>query len=349
MGRWMRTRKTAALLCAILIIMTPALLFGGCSEKRSSSGVFFAMDTVMTFTLYGKNHAEALNACESEVYRFDRLLSAADPESEISRINAAAGEFAGVSEETREIITRSIELSEETGGALDITVYPLVSLWGFYNKEYRVPEPDEIAAALADIGSEEIFVKESSVKIAFGQQIELGAVAKGYLTDRIWNILREYSIKRAVISLGGNVLVLGDKPDGTPWRVGIEDPFSPEKYFGILLESDVVVVTSGDYQRYFETEDGRRYHHIFNPANGYPADNDLVSVTIISEDGTLADGLSTALFVMGSEQAVDFWRMNKRFEMILVTKTKEVILTPGLMDIFSLTESSEYNLLVITG
>ena len=335
-------RKTIAV---ILLLTLSSAVLTGCANNTDASGVCFAMDTVMSFTIYGKNRDAALAACQAEVYRLDALFSATDPRSDISRINAGAGEFVEVSDETAELIERSLSLSKTTDGAFDITVYALVECWGFISGDYRVPAADEITQLLGNTGSGTVEVQGGCVRIAGGQKIGLGAIAKGYLTDRIWSILESYEVSRAVISLGGNVLVLGDKPDKTAWRVGIEDPFTADGYFGVLSAADMAVVTSGGYQRYFE-DDGKRYHHIFDPSNGYPSDSDLVSVTIAAKDGTLADALSTAFFVMGSTQAKRYYDNSDGFEMILVTKSKEVIISAGLRDVFTLPPQNGFTLTV---
>ncbi|MCL2539008.1 MAG: FAD:protein FMN transferase [Oscillospiraceae bacterium] len=332
-----------------LIVFLPlAFLFCGCGKADGVSNTFFAMDTAMMFTIYGRNRESALEACRAEVYRLDELLSITNPDSDISRINAAAGSFVEVSSETAELVAYAKALSKQTGGAFDITICPITAEWGFFSKEYKAPEQAEIDSLLELIGSDRIEIIGSEVKLAAGQSIELGAIAKGYLTNRIFDILEQKGIGRAVISLGGNVLVLGQREDKTPWRVGIEDPKKPREYFAILAGTDISVITSGDYQRYFE-EDGKRYHHIFDPKTGYPADSGLSSATVIARDGTFADGLSTALFVMGEEGAVEYWRNEGGFEMILVDTNENVTATPGLADKLVLVENSGYRLVFLDG
>jgi len=305
------------------------------------------MDTAMVFTIYGKEREAALEACRREIFRVEALLSATDRDSEISRINAAPGDFTEVSAETAALLRRAKDISVKTGGAFDVTVCPLTLEWGFLSGEYRVPQAAEIDALLEGIGSERILLEDSRVKIDYNQKIELGAIAKGYLTDRIFEILGEYGIDNAVVSLGGNILALGRRPDKALWRVGIEDPDKPRDFFAVLETTDTSVITSGDYQRYFE-ENGRRYHHIFDPQTGYPADSGLRSVTVVSRDGTLSDGLSTALFVMGAEGAREYWRNHRDFEMILVGADGKVAATPGLIGRFALVENTDYRLEFLT-
>ena len=165
--------------------------------------------------------------------------------------------------------------------------------------------------------------------------IDFGGIAKGYTSSRLMEIFREYNVSSAMVSLGGNVQVLGTKTDGSDWRVAVQNPDGTDDYLGILAIKDKAVITSGGYERYFE-EDGKTYHHIMDNETGKPADSDLISVTIISKDGMLADGLSTALFVMGKEDALNYWREHREeFDAILVTKDGEITVTQGIADSFS--------------
>lgn len=306
-------------------------------QPTSDTREIFAMDTVMTVTAYGDRSEEAVQAAEEEIKRLDALFSVGNASSDIAGLNENAS--AVVSEETCELINRSKELYQSTDGALNIAVYPLMEAWGFTSGEYRVPDQREIDAILNCMDVNEISCDENTGEVILpeGMGIDLGAIAKGYTSAHLMDIFASYDITSAIVSLGGNVQALGNKPEGTKWRVAVENPFSEEGdgYAGILEIKDQAVITSGAYERYFEQE-GKRYHHVIDPATGYPAENGLASVTVVSQDGTLADALSTALFVMGKDKALAYWKEHAdEFDVILIEDNKDMTITEGLQDCFS--------------
>ena len=292
---------------------------------------FFSMDTYMTVSVCAsKGKAQKLlSAAKGRIEALNDTLSATKEESEISRINANAGEYVTVSAETAGLIQEAVTMAGRTFGALDISVYPIVEAWGFISGNYRVPDDAEIASLRAKTGYQRIAIDGDRVQIDPGMAIELGAIAKGYASDAAADVLRQGGVSSAMISLGGNIYALGNKPDGTKWRVGIQNPRDEEDYVGILALSDAAAVTSGDYQRRFE-KDGVFYHHIIDPATGKPADSGVASVTIVAASGTYADALSTALFVLGTEKGLDLWRQYRDFEAVFVTTDGNVIATSGL-------------------
>jgi thiamine biosynthesis lipoprotein len=294
----------------------------------------FAMDTYMTLTAYGEEAKEALDEAEEEIKRIENLLSTGISTSEISQINDKGQ--GDVSEDTSFLIERSKELNVDTGGIFDITIYPFMKAWGFTNEQYRVPSEQELQDLKKLLGSDTITLEHGHVTLGKkGQMIDLGGIAKGYTSDRVIEIFRSHNIPHAVISLGGNVGTLNGKPDGTKWRVAVEDPKDTSSYIGIIEVENKAVITSGGYERYFE-QDGKTYHHIIDPATGYPADKGLSSVTIVSEDGTYADGLSTSLFIMGKEKAIEYWRGHKElFDMVLVEENGHVSVSSGIADVFT--------------
>ena len=196
---------------------------------------------------------------------------------------------------------------------------------------------------------EHVHLSGGSARLDPGTMIDLGGIAKGYTADRVAEIFQEHAVPRGKVELGGNILVIGDKPDGTAWRVGVQDPKHPDEADGlvcVLNLTDAFAVTSGSYQRYFE-QDGKRYHHIIDPATGCPADSGLTSVTVVADsargNGTMCDALSTALFVMGEDKALDFWRSGVYdFQLVLVTEDGRVVVTEGLKDGFVEMEESGY-------
>ena len=313
------------------------------SEKEASKDVF-AMDTYMTMTAYGEEAEEAVSLAEEEILRLESLLSATDGKSEIYMLNQEGR--ATLSEDSACLLERALDLYEETGGIFDPAVYPVMEAWGFPTQEYKVPDEETLQAALSLTDASKIDFQEENGEIRFGMEgmkIDFGGIAKGYTSSKIMGIYRECGIESGIVNLGGNVHVLGTKPDGSLWRVAVQSPEDENGYLGVLSISDRAVITSGGYERYFE-QDGKAYHHIIDPRTGYPAENGLTSVTIVSEDGTLADGLSTALFVMGREKAEQFWQENSsEFDAILETEDGTVFVTEGIAEHFS----SERELVVI--
>ena len=308
-----------------------ALLVGcGAPREQSSSRTVFAMDTVMTLTAYGQPEVAeaALRSAEEEIRRLDHLLSVTDPGSEIAMLNQA--KTATVSKETASLLESALEVSRTTEGAYDMTLGRITEAWGFRSGELHVPDASEISRLLSGCGYEHVQVKGTQVELGANMAVDLGGIAKGYTAERVMAVLQESGIKNAVVSLGGNVGTMGQKPEGGPWRVAVENPDHSGEYSAVLLLSGgLYAVTSGAYERYFE-EDGVVYHHILDPKTGYPAESDLKSVTVVSPDGTMADGLSTALFVMGFDRASAFWRRHSdEFQMVLITEDG-VFATPDL-------------------
>ena len=213
-----------------------------------------------------------------------------------------------------------------------MTIAPLVTLWGITTDSPRVPAQSEIASLLPLVGSEHIHIDGNSVALDSGCGVDLGGIAKGYASDRVAEILKQYGVTGAAVSLGGNVYVCGKKSDGSAWNVAVQDPKDTSAYAMTLALTDTFAVTSGGYQRYFTGSDGRVYQHILDPRTGRPAETDLLSVTVIAQNGTMADAYSTALYVMGEEAACDFWRQSGGFDLVLITADGRVLYTPDLAD-----------------
>lgn len=331
-------------LCLLLGIGAVGLLSGCQGAGRSgrtlsASREFFAMDTYMQILCYGDNCEAAADAAVEEINRLDALLSVGRADSEVSRINESGSGV--LSEDTRTLAEAGIRLYERTGGAFDITVFPLMELWGFTTGNYRVPTGEEFAGALKLCDSGKLFLEEDSGKLtlAEGQGIDFGGIAKGYASDRLAGIFEEYDLESAYVSLGGNIHCYHKKTDGSYWRIGIKDPLHPEQgeaMLGVVSVADRAVITSGGYERYFTDEaTGQRYHHIIDPSTGYPADSDLVSVTVVSAWGMLADGLSTSCYVLGLEGSIELWREygsepGGEFGLILMTADGVVYVTEDL-------------------
>ena len=305
------------------------------SSTEPVSQEIFAMDTYMTVTAYGDNAQKGVTDAVAEIQRLDNLLSIGKEDSEISKLNKSG--CAALSDDTAVMVTKALDLYKSTGGAFDITVLPLMELWGFTTQEYYVPTEDEIQSTLQRVGADKLTWDESTKTLTLGdkQEIDLGGIAKGFTSSRIMEIFKKDGVTCGMVSLGGNVHLLGTKQDGSAWRVGIQDPNNTDDMLGVLEANDCAVITSGAYERNFE-KDGVTYHHIVDPATGKPSNSGLTSVTIVSKDGTLADGLSTSLFVMGKDKAITYWKQHAdEFDTILVDKDRNVYITEGIAGNFS--------------
>lgn len=313
------------------LLLGAAILLTGCSgEPEKAQQTIFAMDTAMTVTVYGDD-AEAL--CASACHRVNELAakwSVTDEQSEIYRANNIGLYIstAAISDETAELIAYALEMNGQTGGAFDITLYPVLREWGFTTGEYRVPSDERIAELLRKTGSDKVELRGNMLTLTGGVMIDLGGIAKGCTGDILAEYLKSEGVHSALLDLGGNIHAIGSKPDGSAWRLGIKDPDGGK--LAVLELCDKAVVTSGGYERYFEGEDGKRYCHILDPETGRPADSGLVSVTIVGDEGRLCDALSTAVYVMGAEKAERLWRERGDFEMVLLTSGGELLVTAGL-------------------
>ena len=332
MGRLWK-KLTALLLAGILT---------GCSApaeemQQPVERSLFAMNTYMTFTAYGEDAQAALQEAEECIQQVEGLWSVTDEDSEIYQANHSGGQPVTVSEETAEIISFALEMAQRTGGALDPTIYPVLTAWGFTTDSKQVPSQQQIAQLLEQVGYDRIQLNGTELTVPDGMELDLGAVGKGYTADLVTEILRRHGVTSALISLGGNIQAIGSRPDGSDWRLGIRAPWESGN-LGVLTVSNAAVVTSGGYENYFDDEQGNIYWHILDPSTGYPADSGLQSVTIVGREGKMCDALSTALFVMGAQSAEQYWRENGGFEMLLVTDSGEILITEGIAEDFTLNE-----------
>lgn len=317
----------------VCTLIAAAGLYQNYSKNEKYQKQLFAMDTYMEFTAYGRGGQQAVEKAAKEVQRLDALLSAQNEESQVYALNQRGS--LEVSDDLAEIIQRGKEIFQETDGLFVDTIYPLMELWGFPTGEYHVPSGEEIENLLPDVDGGTVEISGNTVTLGEGQQIDLGGIAKGYTGEKLTEIFQGYGVSSAMVSLGGNIQAIGTKPDGSSWRVGIRDPKGSQQIMqGFFRCRNEAVVTSGGYERYFE-EDGRTYIHIIDPRTGYPVENDLLSVTIVSPDGTLADGLSTALYIMGYDKAVQFWEQHQdEFDVILITADEQIHVSKKLQDSF---------------
>lgn len=297
------------------------------------------MDTYMTFTAYGMDAEAAVLAAEDKIRELEALWSVTDENSDIYAVNHSAGQTVTIDQKTAELVSFALDMAEKTNGVLEPTIYPVLTAWGFTTGENRIPTEIELAGLLDKVGYEKVKLNENQIQTEPGSMIDMGAVGKGYAGDEAAQVLRERGITAALLDIGGNIQAIGTKPDGSDWRVGLKDPFSGN-VLGIFQISDMAVVTSGNYERFFVGDDGKTYGHIVDPATGRPVENGIASVSIIASEGKLCDALSTAIFVMGLEQAKEYWRQHKDYEMILIMEDGNIYLTEGIRDRFSL--NSDY-------
>lgn len=297
---------------------------------------FFAMDTKMTVKVYGEDAPEAAREAKERLLALDALWSATREGSDVERLNSGTGEAIALSPKTMRLLRMSEEVREETKGALDVTLAPLLQLWGFTGGVHRVPTAEEIEAARALTGAGKLKLDEAAgtARLEKGSSVELGAVAKGYAGELVAAELKSRGVRSAIFDLGGNIETVGMREGGTPWRVGLRNPFGGA-LLGTVAVADAAVVTSAIDQRFFTDEAGNRYWHILDPATGKPAASGLASATVVASSGGRADALSTALFVMGAARAAAFWRERQDFEMVLVGMDGHVWITEGLLDRFS--------------
>lgn len=301
----------------------------------------FVLGTIVTITLYEEETEKIFARISERLKDIENKMSLKIEGSEVNLINKAAGKsYVEVSQDVYKVVETGIAYSKNSNGRFDISIGPLVQLWDIGGVNQNRPTDEDIQIKKAFINYEDIYInkEEKSIMLAKeGMILDLGGIGKGYAADEIVIILKEEGVQRAILNLGGNVLVLGTKPDGSDFKVGIQDPLSDRgAYMGVLSLKDKTVVSSGVYERYFEL-DGKRYHHILDPATGYPVDNDLLAVTIVTDKSMDADALSTSLFALGKDAGMAYIDSLDNVEALIVTRDKEVIVSNGLKDKFKLT------------
>lgn len=342
-----------------LFTMLALLLVGpmGCSstaDQKTAATIepaterYFIFDTIVSVRVYDdrmtSQHFEEIGA---QLERIDQRMNRQLSGSEIDQVNQAAGKKeVSVSDETFKVIQTAIDYAAASGGHFEPTIGPLVDLWGIGSENPTVPAEDKLSAAMQRMSYKDVVLNPENHSIRLkkeGMSLDLGAIAKGYAADVIADYLQQQDFHSAIIDLGGNILAMGAKPDGSPWNIGIQDPGEKRgKHLGTLKVVNKTIVTSGVYERFFEA-DGKLYHHILNPFTGYPVDNDLLSVTIVTETSMDADAMSTSVFSLGLDEGRRFVESRGDAEAIFVTTDHQIYLTSGLTDTFKLT-NEEYQL-----
>lgn len=326
----------------IIIFIITIFYMTGCNKSIYISNDtkykkdFFAMDTYMEFTAYGKNAEEGLEKAIERVEEMEKIFSVTNKDSEVYAVNHRRENTVQVSQRLMDMLEYTFKISKNTGGTFDISIYPILCAWGFTTSDYHIPSLQEITDLLKKTGYDKIQIdtNENKVMLQEGMEIDFGGIAKGYSSDEAVQALKECGVDSAILSLGGNIQALGSKPDGSAWNIAVKNPDNTDSYMGILQVRDKAVITSGGYERFFEGDNGEIYWHILNPATGYPAKQGLISVTIIGKSGKECDALSTALFVKGLDGAIEYWKEYGGFEAIFVTEEREIYITEGISKTF---------------
>lgn len=332
-------RFGARLLAAVLMLAVSYLVLTACSQSEQTAEEYL-MGTYVTLKVYSPQ-AAVIEKTVERLREIENLMSANLPESEVGLINGAAGKSAvKISSDTFNVIETALYYSQLTNGAFDPTIGPLVNLWGIGTDKARIPSNKEIERSLRLVDYRTVILdkEQQSVKLPYaGQALDLGGIAKGYAADEAKRILKANGITSAIVNIGGNIMTLGTRPDGNPWRIGVQDPLGPRNsYIGIIQLIDETAVTSGNYERYFEIG-GKRYHHILNPFTGYPSRSGLLSATIITKRSIAADALSTAVYVLGLDRGMELVESLPGIEAIFVTDDFKIYLTKGIIQRFDLT------------
>lgn len=324
----------------IMAVIFSVLFFVGCTGRQrqttyvTETAEYFG--TVITITLYGEDEESLKKSIEhafDECERLESICSAKLPDSELCRLNQTAAESAvEVSKELFFLIKEGLYYHRLSGGSLDISIGKLIDLWGIGTEHARVPKDTEREALIGLDGCKNIILDEEEQTIQYTDklvQIDLGGIAKGYAADKVKEYLVEQEhIGSGILNFGGNVMTIGEKADGTAWKIGLTDPQEKGEIYGVLMIKDQCVVTSGDYERYF-IEDGKRYHHILDPATGYPAESGIISATVIGDRAILCDALSTTCFIVGIEKAIEIIETLDGVECILVDKDMQYHCSSG--------------------
>lgn len=319
-----------------IILLISILIFAVGCQKKDSSDTFqsvsetgFYFDTVVTITLYGDYDTSFIDSCFSLCEHYENLFSRTIPSSEISILNKQKNIFA--SNETLEIIEESLYFSELTNGNFDITLASLSEIWNFTGADPKIPDSEQIQSKLLHVGYKNIQIYENNISLTSPDtRIDMGGIAKGFIADKLKEHLLSLGVEHGLIDLGGNILMFGGKPDNSSFKIGIQKPFEQRNEILYYLKAkNLSVVSSGIYERYFYEND-TLYHHILDPKTGFPVSNGLISVTILSENSTLGDALSTGCFVMGPEEGMNLINSLDNTEAVFIFEDYSSLLSSGL-------------------
>lgn len=308
--------------------MCAVLLLSGCSGLKKEQDRVYTdtlFDTVVRIEILDRTDEDVLKGCENICKKYHSMFSNKIEDSEISRINSAGGNPVEVSDETVTLLKKAIYYGDLSNGAFDVTIAPVSDLWDFHGETPVPPAPETIYGAAAHVDYKNIFIEENTVRLLDPYAaIDVGGIAKGYIADILKDYLKEQGVRHAIINLGGNVLAIGSRLDGSDYNIGIQKPFdmTGEAITSVKI-SNKSVVTSGTYQRYFEA-DGKIYHHILDPNTGYPCENDLTSVTIITNSSLTADALSTTCFLLGYDKSIRLIEQLDNVDAVFITNDNKI-------------------------
>ena len=354
------------ILCTVLVC--PMLLFTGCqnttgtstaTEKEPISISSIKLNTAIQITIYDSQDKSLLDDCLALCDRYELIFSRTNENSELYKLNhrkdtsdkdpnadgqttpypvSGTADTWHISEDLAALLSEGLDITRESDGAFDIAIAPLTSLWDFTAEDPKVPDDAAIQKALPLCSSDGVTIDGQDITLPSDDiQFDVGAIAKGYIADRMKDLLVKKGVKSAIINLGGNVLCIGSKPDGTPFKVGIQKPFADRNETEAVMDiTGKSVVSSGIYERCFK-QNGKLYHHILNPKTGYPYDNSLISVTIISDQSVDGDALSTTCFALGLEDGLKFAE-KKGVQAVLITEDYELHYTDGFQDEINVTD-----------
>ena len=354
------------ILCTVLVC--PMLLFTGCqnttgtstaTEKEPISISSIKLNTAIQITIYDSQDKSLLDDCLALCDRYELIFSRTNEKSELYKLNhrkdtsdkdpnadgqttpypvSGTADTWHISEDLASLLSQGLSITRESDGAFDIAIAPLTSLWDFTAEDPKVPDDAAIQKALPLCSSDGVTIDGQDITLPSDDiQFDVGAIAKGYIADRMKDLLVKKGVKSAIINLGGNVLCIGSKPDGTPFKVGIQKPFADRNETEAVMDiTGKSVVSSGIYERCFK-QGGKLYHHILNPQTGYPYDNGLISVTIISDQSVDGDALSTTCFALGLEDGLKFAE-KKGVQAVFITEDYELHYTDGFQDEINVTD-----------
>ncbi|QEK12438.1 FAD:protein FMN transferase [Crassaminicella thermophila] len=337
-------KRTITFLIGVIFIL---IISSGCSinsKNKPVSKTEFVLGTIVTIQIFDNASDEVFHKVFDRLREIENKMTINRENSEVININSKAGkDFVKVSDDTYYVIKKGKYFSKLAKGRFDISIGPLVKLWNIGTESAHVPPKEDIHIKKNLVNYNNVILNESEKSVMLkkeGMILDLGGIAKGYASDEIVKIFKKKNIKHAIINLGGNVFAYGNKPDGSLWKIGIQNPFSQRgDSIGFVNVANKTVVTSGIYERFFE-EDGRRYHHILDPNTGYPVENNLAGVSIITNKSIDADALSTSVFSLGLNKGIKLIERLEDTEAIFITKDFEVYVTSGLVEYFTLTDSN---------
>lgn len=347
----MRLKNSKLLIIALLFVIFASFL-SGCSPQKNHAKPLnksnFLLGTIVDITIYDSKDEKIIYEAFDRISEIENKMTINKGDtSEIIKLNEASGlNEVSLSPDTFFVLERGKYYSELSRGYFDITIGPVVKLWNIGTDYAAVPDSEELKKAIDLVDFNKLHLDKNKFEAKLdtkGMKVDLGAIAKGYAADEVAAILKKHGVKHAIINLGGNVLTIGGNVNGEPFKIGVQNPLNPRgDYMGILRIADKTVVTSGIYEKYLEI-DGKRYHHILEPKTGYPADNSLAGVSIITDKSIDGDGLSTSVFLLGLDKGMELIESLDNVEAIFITTDKKVYISKGLKDNFVLT-NMEYTI-----